>query len=125
MYLAVCSSLQIDLAKAYKTPFLGNGAINFINHLEILDQDFQAIQQGQGGKQTIPIYAKALSVIQSSGTGKSRMLTEVCWCLALDMLFCNVQTRLVNPCSPFPSVFAIQRVRAILYRMTQRFDISR
>jgi hypothetical protein len=64
--------------------FLGNSAINFITHLEILDRDFQATKRGQGGKQTILIYAKALSVIQSSGTGKSRLLTEVCWCLGLD-----------------------------------------
>jgi len=57
------------LAKAYNAQFIGNAAINFIRHLEILDEAMSTDQK---------VYAKAISVVQSSGTGKSRMLTEVC-----------------------------------------------
>lgn len=54
----------------YSVPFLGNAAQNFIEYLEKQDNE----QLKTNGA---PIYAKAISIVQSSGTGKSRMLTEV------------------------------------------------
>jgi hypothetical protein len=54
---------------AYNTPFVGNAAIDFVTFLHDIDND---ILHGK-----FPAYAKAISVLQSSGTGKSRMLTEV------------------------------------------------
>ena len=63
------------LGEAYKQDFMGNSATEFIKHLEQVDIAAQ-------GKDERPLYAKAIYVAQSSGTGKSRMLTEVriCFC---------------------------------------------
>lgn len=60
----------LGLDAAYRKPFVGNAAINFINSLRDMGD---RIRRGN-----IEIYAKAISVVQSSGTGKSRLLTEVC-----------------------------------------------
>ncbi|KAF8324209.1 uncharacterized protein EI90DRAFT_3076333 [Cantharellus anzutake] len=57
------------LAEAYRTRFIGDAAYAFIQHLEEIDKE--------PGNSRKPRYAKAISIIQSSGTGKSRMLTEV------------------------------------------------
>jgi hypothetical protein len=54
------------MAQAYDTHFVGNSATNFIDHLNKLDDEVLA-----------SYYAKAISVVQSSGSGKSRMMTEV------------------------------------------------
>ncbi|KDR70163.1 hypothetical protein GALMADRAFT_103308 [Galerina marginata CBS 339.88] len=51
------------LVDAYNQPFLGDVAKNFVAHLE--DFDFNILY-----------WARTLSVIQSSGMGKSRLLTE-------------------------------------------------
>lgn len=61
------SFIAIGLSKAYHTRYLGDAAINFIKYLEIKDAE----------KSAKPIYAKAVSVVQASGSGKSRKLTEV------------------------------------------------
>jgi hypothetical protein len=57
------------LRAAYDAEFLGDGATYFLEHLNNMDIDAQA-------PDTV-IYAKAISIVQSSGTGKSRMMTEV------------------------------------------------
>jgi len=57
------------LHKAYSKPFRGTFADDFLAHLSQLDQDIQ--------RKKISVYAKALPVVQSSATGKSRLLTEV------------------------------------------------
>ena len=57
---------------AYNTPFIGNAATDFVNFLLRTDEDIRF--------NNLAIYTKAISVIQSSGTGKSRMLTEVRSC---------------------------------------------
>ena len=69
-FLTVDSFLK-GLGKAFTQDFIGDFATDFIKYLE--DVDFQ---QGLSGAK--PLYARVISVVQSSGTGKSRMLTEVC-----------------------------------------------
>ncbi|KIL57071.1 hypothetical protein M378DRAFT_16508 [Amanita muscaria Koide BX008] len=56
------------LSKAYNTPFVGDSARNFIDYLQRTDKEVQLDQ--------IHLYSKSVAVVQSSGTGKSRMLTE-------------------------------------------------
>ena len=56
----------IALTKAYATPYVGTAASDFIKYI----RDREAEQDPQ-------LYAKAIPVVQSSGTGKSRMLSEV------------------------------------------------
>jgi len=56
------------LRDAYKKPFRGKVADDFIDYL---DKTNRAMNHEF-------IYAKAVAIVQSSGTGKSRMLTEVC-----------------------------------------------
>ncbi|KAF8343349.1 hypothetical protein F5887DRAFT_886857, partial [Amanita rubescens] len=58
------------LGKAYTQQFIGDSATEFIKHLEHADIN----DEGSNGR---PLYAKVIFVVQSSGTGKSRMLTEV------------------------------------------------
>lgn len=55
------------LQHAYTQPFRGQNAIRFLDYL--LETD-ASVRGGQ------IIYAKSVSIVQSSGTGKSRMLTE-------------------------------------------------
>ena len=62
--------MPIGLAEAYSTKFVGNAAKEFIDHLERLDEAERANKQ--------VFFFKTISVVQSSGSGKSRMLTEVC-----------------------------------------------
>jgi hypothetical protein len=54
---------------AHTTPFVGTAATDFLEFLHRTDEDIQ------GDK--FVAYAKTISVLQSSGMGKSRMLTEV------------------------------------------------
>jgi hypothetical protein len=58
------------MEEAYNTPFVGSAATDFIDFLGKSDDKVRA-----GNTR---IYAKAVSIVQSSGTGKSRTLTEVC-----------------------------------------------
>jgi hypothetical protein len=55
------------LHRAYTQPFRGQNATQFLDYL--LETD-ASVRGGQ------VIYAKSVSIVQSSGTGKSRMLTE-------------------------------------------------
>jgi len=57
------------LHDAYSKPFRGTFADDFLAFLSQTDEDVRR------GKRLV--YAKALPVVQSSGTGKSRLLTEV------------------------------------------------
>jgi hypothetical protein len=59
----------LELSAAYNRPFLGSTATDFVNSLLKTGDDIQ--------HDSLPIYAKAISILQSSGTGKSRLLTEV------------------------------------------------
>jgi len=59
------------LATFYTTPFVGDTARDLVEYLEFSEGEISTNRK-------VP-YAKAFSVIQSSGTGKSRMLTEVCF----------------------------------------------
>jgi hypothetical protein len=59
----------LELSAAYNRPFLGNTATDFINSLLNTGDDIR--------HDSLPIYARAISILQSSGTGKSRLLTEV------------------------------------------------
>ena len=68
--LATDSFLK-GLGKAYAQRFIGDSATEFIKHIERADVADQRTS-------TRPLFAKIISVVQSSGTGKSRMLTEVC-----------------------------------------------
>ncbi|KIM86830.1 hypothetical protein PILCRDRAFT_4708 [Piloderma croceum F 1598] len=54
---------------AYNKPFVGNAATDLIKHLRVDDHDIRCDK--------LEVYAKAISVLQSSGMGKLRMLTEV------------------------------------------------
>jgi hypothetical protein len=56
-----------DLRNAYTRPFRGQNATQLLDYLLTTDTSVR------GGE---VIYAKSVSIIQSSGTGKSRMLTE-------------------------------------------------
>jgi len=58
------------LAEAYKTKFIGNAAINFVKFIKIFEDGLIFPRY--------ELYGKVIPVVQSSGTGKSRMLTEVC-----------------------------------------------
>jgi len=66
------------LTKAYGASFIGDTAVDFVNYLERIDDEERT--------NTKQIYAKAIPVVQSSGTGKSRMLTEVC---SVSLLACH------------------------------------
>jgi len=57
------------LRDAYTKPFRSTFAEDFLAHLSQLDEDVW--------RRKISVYAKAIPVVQSSGTGKSRLLTEV------------------------------------------------
>ena len=70
--LYVFSLPLTELAVAYNGPFVGNAAIDFVDFLFRTDENIRY--------NNVAVYAKAISVIQSSGTGKSRMLTEVHSC---------------------------------------------
>ena len=59
--------LPTVLADAYEQPFIGDAPDVFIKHLTRLEES----------RATEVFYAKVVNVIQSSGTGKSRMLSEV------------------------------------------------
>ncbi|KIM77883.1 hypothetical protein PILCRDRAFT_604604 [Piloderma croceum F 1598] len=59
----------LELSAAYNRPFLGNTATDFVNSLLNTGDDIR--------HDSLPIYARAISILQSSGTGKSRLLTEV------------------------------------------------
>jgi hypothetical protein len=63
----IIHKLLAELTKAYAKPFIGVSAQNFLEYLKNGEKT-------TGGR---ALYAKAVSVVQSSGTGKSRMLTEV------------------------------------------------
>jgi hypothetical protein len=62
-------SAPTGLSEAYATPYIGNTAQDFIDYLCQRDEE---VLKGE-----LILYAKVVSVVQSSGTGKSRMLTEV------------------------------------------------
>lgn len=70
--LYVFSFLLTELGVAYNHPFIGHAAIDFVDFLHRTDENIRY--------NNVAVYAKAISVIQSSGTGKSRMLTEVRSC---------------------------------------------
>jgi len=55
-----------ELDRAYKTAFVGDAAEKFREYIIAVDSNLPD-----------RLYAKAICVLQSSGTGKSRMLTEV------------------------------------------------
>jgi hypothetical protein len=59
-------SFQV-LRHAYTQPFRGQNATQFLNYL------LETEASVRGGE---VVYAKSVSIVQSSGTGKSRMLTE-------------------------------------------------
>ncbi|KAF8343175.1 uncharacterized protein EI90DRAFT_3115693 [Cantharellus anzutake] len=61
--------VEKNLATAYHGRFIGSAPRSFIRHLDQIDRE-----EGNLNK---PRYAKSISVVQSSGAGKSRMLTEV------------------------------------------------
>ena len=63
------------LTKAYNKPFVGDTAKDLVRYLTFTDLEIITHKN--------VAYAKAFSVVQSSGTGKSRMLTEVCSGLVL------------------------------------------
>ncbi|KAF8325743.1 hypothetical protein F5887DRAFT_1289437 [Amanita rubescens] len=58
-----------QLGVAYSKPFVGNAATDFVKFLHDTDNDIRSNK--------LLAYAKIISVLQSSGMGKSRMLTEV------------------------------------------------
>ena len=62
--------LGVELMEAYNKPFMRDAATNFIDYLIEADINDNRIDK--------PLFFKAVAVVQSSGTGKSRMLTEVC-----------------------------------------------
>ncbi|KAF8490115.1 hypothetical protein JB92DRAFT_2835927 [Gautieria morchelliformis] len=57
-----------EIIIAYQMPFIGDAARQFL--VELQSSEEEAILR------TSNLYAKRISVVQSSGTGKSRMLTE-------------------------------------------------
>ena len=59
----------LELNAAYSRPFIGNTATNFVDSLLNTGDDVR--------HDNLSIYARAISILQSSGTGKSRLLTEV------------------------------------------------
>ena len=86
--VAQLTRLTIDsflkgLGKAYTGHFIGDFATEFIKHIEQADADER--------RQMKPLYAKAISMVQSSGTGKSRMLTEVCTCFSWQCYATNLR----------------------------------
>ncbi|KAF8331025.1 uncharacterized protein EI90DRAFT_2996148 [Cantharellus anzutake] len=61
--------VEKDLAAAYRVRFIGSAPLSFIRHLDRIDREESNLNELR--------YAKSISIVQSSGTGKSRMLTEV------------------------------------------------
>jgi hypothetical protein len=61
--------VDAGLAEAYRTDYVGTAATDFIQFIKIFEHGYIY--------PTHELYAKAVPVVQSSGTGKSRMLTEV------------------------------------------------
>lgn len=59
----------LGLHDAYSKPFRGQAAQDFVAFLLKADAEAQRNEKF--------LYAKMITVVQSSGTGKSRMLTEV------------------------------------------------
>ena len=70
--LFIFSPPPTELEAAYNKPFMGDAATVFVDCLQRKEDDIQYNH--------IEVHAKAICVIQSSGTGKSRMLTEVSLC---------------------------------------------
>ena len=101
----------------YKTPFMGVAAANFLAQLHKHEKDAQSVRS--------VIYAKVVSVVQSSGTGKSHMLTEVSSSSISNHR--SRQNRLVGVSLLSPSVFATHAVQVILRQMkmhTTTFELS-
>ena len=69
-----------ELAAFYETPFVGNTATDLVDYLKLLEVEIKI-------RRVIP-YAKAFTVVQASGTGKSRLLTEVCSVFVLVYVLC-------------------------------------
>jgi hypothetical protein len=59
----------LELSAAYNRPFLGKTATDFVNSLLKTGDNIR--------RDNLPTYARAIYILQSSGTGKSRLLTEV------------------------------------------------
>ncbi|KAK2465752.1 hypothetical protein APHAL10511_002296 [Amanita phalloides] len=60
--------LEKTLASAYNKPFVGSHAKQFVEYLKSTDAAIMSANK--------VVYTKAFAIVQSSGTGKSRMLTE-------------------------------------------------
>jgi hypothetical protein len=93
-----------ELDEAYNKPFIGSAAIDFVKFLPDIDDGIQG--------NTIKAYAKVISVLQSSGTGKSRMLIEVRPYSVDRHHLTESLFRLTDTSSRFPSVSAIQGLQA-------------
>ncbi|KAJ8582227.1 hypothetical protein M405DRAFT_831043, partial [Rhizopogon salebrosus TDB-379] len=57
--------------------FIGAAHTNFIRFLAQTDDETRKGVWGSTSTPLKPLYAKAISVVQSPGMGKSRMMTEV------------------------------------------------
>ena len=98
---------------AYNTPFVGDIATNFVTYLRQMDGEVQVNMR--------QLYARAIAVVQSPGTGKSHMLTEVGLGFFAVTLCLKVPARLVKNYLLFQSAFMSQMLWAIQLQ-TGRFS---
>ena len=64
---------------AYDYPFQGDAATCFLQYILDSRQLIKAIHpEKKEKKEPVELYSQSVSVVQSSGTGKSRMMREVC-----------------------------------------------
>lgn len=113
------SKLLAELVEAYKTPYLGDASRCFCQELLTADENARLRDS--------PLYAKVMPVVQSSGTGKSRMLTEVCPSQYSAMLLLRADcghVRLEEHCLLFLSAFATQIVQVTHPAMLESKNIS-
>ncbi|CAO1628816.1 unnamed protein product [Sympodiomycopsis kandeliae] len=65
--------IQEALESSFSQPFVGNAADGFRSHLERLEDTMQRQDFSQPGS----YYSRSLAIIQSSGSGTSRLLQEL------------------------------------------------
>ncbi len=77
LHSLLSSAVQKD---AYEYPFHGDAANRFIDYIlgarDTVEKSYR--KPANSDQNQVELYAQTVSIVQSSGTGKSRMMTEVC-----------------------------------------------
>ncbi len=73
-HILCCSAAQ---KQAYEYPFQGDAATRFLQYILDASKRLDQLHAGKNKNEPVEFYAQSVSIVQSSGTGKSRMMSEV------------------------------------------------